>query len=32
MNKKFTTAEFIEKAKAKHGDQYDYSESNYLGT
>ena len=29
--KKLTTEEFIEKAKAVHGDKYDYSEVEYIG-
>jgi very-short-patch-repair endonuclease len=31
MTKKTTTEEFIKKAKERHGDKYDYSQSNYLG-
>lgn len=29
MPKRLTTEEFIAKAKAVHGDKYDYSKSNY---
>lgn len=29
---KFTTAQFIDKSKEIHGDKYDYSESNYIGS
>ncbi len=32
MAKRLTTAEFIEKAKAVHGDKYDYSKVGYEGT
>jgi len=32
MNKKLTTEEFIEKARKIHGDKYDYSLVNYIGT
>lgn len=31
MPKKLTTQEFIAKATAKHGDKYDYSETEYFG-
>lgn len=30
MSKKYTTEEFIEKAKAVHGDKYDYNKVNYI--
>lgn len=30
MSKRITTEEFIEKAKKKHGDKYDYSNVNYI--
>lgn len=32
MPKRLTTEEFIEKAKLKHGDKYDYSEVEYVNT
>ena len=32
MGKKLTTAEFISKAKLLHGDKYDYSKVEYVGT
>jgi hypothetical protein len=31
VSKRLTLTEFIEKAKEKHGDKYDYSESVYIG-
>lgn len=31
QSRKFTTAQFIEKANKIHGENYDYSKSNYLG-
>lgn len=31
-NKRFTTEEFIEKAKSVHGDKYDYSKVNYINS
>lgn len=31
MGRKLTTQEFIEKAKLKHGDRYDYSNTTYIG-
>ena len=30
MAKKLTQEEFIEKAKEKHGDKYDYSKTKYV--
>jgi hypothetical protein len=30
--KKLTTEEFIEKARLKHGDKYDYSKVDYQGS
>lgn len=30
MPKRLTTEEFIEKAKPKHGDKFDYSEVEYI--
>ena len=30
MAKRLTTAEFIEKAKKKHGNKYDYSKVEYI--
>ena len=32
MPKKITTDDFIKKAKAVHGDKYDYSQSEYMGS
>ena len=31
-NQKITTAQFVEKAKAVHGDKYDYSKSDYVNS
>ena len=32
MSKKLTTKEFIEKAIAKHGAKYDYSQTDYVNS
>ena len=32
MSKRLTTREFIERARRKHGNEYDYSKSNYIGS